>query len=163
MGSGAAVSEIPRHTRPGRELILETSITLLGLSSSDNELEFDWARSEEIFELDGPIPRLFQSMVHAGINEWRETRDNAIANLTYATLMSALQAALITRAYATDRLSHKLFLIRRKNLDESFAGSSGQAMISIDTKNVEKKLVRRLIQLRGSRYWIFTTWPAEPP
>jgi hypothetical protein len=147
MESRAAVSEIPQHTGPGRELILGTSITLLSLSCLEDKENYDWAVSEEILELDGPMPRLFKDKMIDGIDRWREARDGAIQTQTYAKLRSVLEATSKTHADAPrdiGALSHKLFLIRRKNLEEFH---DGKAVISIITPHVENKLAKKLIQL----------------
>jgi hypothetical protein len=70
------------------ELIFETSIRLLSLSPGSN---YNWAKSRDIFELDGPLPRLFKTTNEKDLDEWRLERDQAIDGLTYNELKDALK------------------------------------------------------------------------
>ena len=124
-----------------------TSITLFRLSCRPDKLQYDWAESEKIFELDGPMPRLFQHKTLGGIKYWRRYRDSAIHRLEYATLKKVLSTT--TTDYCNEGgLSHELFLVSRKNPEGPHAGESDRAVISIITPNVERKLRERLIQLQ---------------
>src|SRR4051794_27788619 len=94
MGSGTAVRF------PGT-LVLEggtdfgTSIMLLRLSPTQGRPSYsnNWAESRNVFELDGPTPRLFKVKQRYGIKLWRQERDEAIDELTFDTLRKLLQTA----------------------------------------------------------------------
>ena len=124
-----------------------TSITLFRLSCRPDKLQYDWAESEKIFELDGPMPRLFQKKKLEAIKKWSADRDYAIDNLGYDTLKN-LFSTTPTDIPNSSRLSHELFLISRKNLEGSHAGRSDRAVISIITPNVKRMLLHKLLDYR---------------
>jgi hypothetical protein len=70
----------------------------------------DWAKSREVFELDGPMARLFKLKVDVGgIKDWRRQRDSAVADLTHDILKNVLQATRSqTGIDGTGNFSHKL-------------------------------------------------------
>jgi hypothetical protein len=128
---------------------LGTSITLFRLSSRPNKLRYDWAEAEKIFQLDGPMPRLFQEKMLGGIKIWRKARDVAIHKLGYTALRDILLADP-TDISNYGEVSHKVFLVSRENLGGSSAESDG-AVISIITPDVQKKLHKKLIQLQRAQ------------
>ena len=128
------------------ELIFGTSIKLLSLSPGSN---YNWAKSRDVFELDGPLPRLFKEAKQEDLDNWREDRDNAIDDLTYNELKDALKATRVQTNFnqkSISDVSHKVFLIRRQDLDET-RKMSNKATISVITPNVQKKLARRVAQM----------------
>jgi len=90
------------------------------------------------------MPRLFQGIVD--IENWRNHRDLAVDKLDYATLRTVLLTTA-TNISNIGGLSHKLFLVSRKKQEGSHE-KSDWAVISIITRNVERKLVKKLIHLQ---------------
>src|SRR5437764_7835010 len=104
MGSGAAVRSTPGHIGPGNKLTLGltfgltfgTSIKLFSLCPAADRSTYvtNWTESRKVFELDGPMPRLFSAKLRTGhIYPWRRERDDAVRELTYDTLKDALITA----------------------------------------------------------------------
>jgi len=93
------------------------------------------------------MPRLFQQKALGDIDDWRVDRDYAIDELQYATLKTVLLTSP-TDISNKGELSHKLFLVSRKNLKGSHAENSDRAVISIITPNVARKLHKLLILLQ---------------
>ena len=128
------------------ELTFATSIKLLCLSSRGGP---DWNESKEVFEHDGPIPRLFKDKLRGdieevGIKHWRAERDKAINRLTHQKLKAVLDAIDSSAGIdGTGDISHKLFLIRRKDLDEPWVD-----VVNIITRDVEQKLLKNLIKMK---------------
>src|SRR5439155_4185845 len=128
------------------ELTFATSIKFLCLSSRGGP---NWNESKEVFEHDGPIPRLFKDKLRGdieevGIKHWRAERDKAINRLTHQKLKAVLDAIDSSAGIdGTGDISHKLFLIRRKDLDEPWVD-----VVNIITRDVEQKLLKNLIKMK---------------
>ena len=113
--------------------------------------DVNWAESQEVFELDGPIPRLFIMKVAFGIQEWRQLRDSAINELTYDTLIKSLNAVRSqTGIDGTGNISHKVFLIRRRALNKT-GNRSSLEVVKIITPNVENKLLKKVMEMERSQ------------
>jgi hypothetical protein len=106
----------------------------------------NWTESRNIFELDGPIPRLFNLDLDLDIDMWRQERDEAIESLTYDKLKELLWVSR-TKTGMSDNVSHKLFLVRRRDLVD--IGSF--AVVGIITRNVEEKLRKKAINMERSQ------------
>jgi hypothetical protein len=94
------------------------------------------------------MPRLFMRKVAFGIKAWCRQRDRVINKLTYETLTKTLEA--IHSQTGIDNISHKLFLIRRKDLNETEDLDSLDE-IKIITPNVENKLLKKGIVIEKSQ------------
>ena len=85
------------------------------------------------------MPRLFKEQQNFDLDHWRLERDNAINTLTY-------NAQTNLDPNSISKVSHKLFLIRRQDLDETKIISS-RAIVSIITPHIEKKLARKVAKM----------------
>jgi len=115
------------------ELTFATSIKLLCLSSRGGP---NWNESKEVFEHDGPIPRLFKDKlrgdIEVGIKHWRIERDTAIDRLTPKQLKTVLSAIHSSPGIGdTGDISHKIFLLRHKDPD-----ISSSSIVNIITQDV---------------------------
>jgi len=116
----------------------------------------NWTESKNIFLLDGPIPRLFNQDLN--IDAWRKERDEALNSLTYNTLKEMLQATG-SQTGISDNVSHKLFIIRRK--DPVDVGS--HAVVSVASRNVKEKLRKRAIKMEKSQLFdLYATASVAP-
>ena len=127
------------------ELTFATSIKLLCLSSRGGP---NWNESKEVFEHDGPIPRLFKDKlrgdIEVGIKHWRIERDTAIDRLTPKQLKAVLSAIHSSPGIGdTGDISHKIFLLRRKDPDISSPG-----VVNVITQDVKQKLFKKLMKMR---------------
>ncbi|KAK2798546.1 hypothetical protein FQN50_008814 [Emmonsiellopsis sp. PD_5] len=130
-------------TRWEAELLIKFGTPKDELDDDVNEL---WKRSSQIYDCDGPVPRLFHEYQADRLSAWRRERRNVLAAMDHESVTMILQADPYDLTWAdSDHVlttqSHKLVLVQRAR-PHVFDGSSS---ISIITESVKTLLMDRIL------------------